>query len=179
MSTLQSTLCSSTRARTQAWEFFFLKQDRIEWYHLSQGTFWNWSFQTYMSHMFMFLQAAYVWSHHCSFFTGLATHTGSWDWLESICTKVSLYIFIKKLKGRKSVNMIQDTLSHKMLFQRLHHLSFIFGYSIYTALHEFFLRSLHSIRTVVIISIDTNCYPPIRSVDNIFYPLRFISRFIL
>lgn len=38
--------------------------------------------------------------------------------------------------GKKAVNMIQETLNHKVPFQRLHHHSFIFGYSIYTALYE-------------------------------------------
>lgn len=38
-----------------------------------------------------------------------------------------------KSKERKTVNIIQETLNNKVLFKCLHRLSFIFGYSIYTA----------------------------------------------
>ncbi len=34
---------------------------------------------------------------------------------------------------------MQETVNHKVLFQRLHHRFFTFGYSVYTALFEYFL----------------------------------------
>lgn len=61
------------------------------------------------------------------------THTGSWDCLESICKNISFYTTTMKSKERKTVNIIQETLNNKVLFKCLHRLSFIFGYSIYTA----------------------------------------------
>lgn len=69
-----------------------------------------------------------------------------------------------KSKGRKTVNMMQKTLIHKVLFQCLHHLSFIFG------LIPVFFRSSHNICIVIIM--ETNCDPPTGSVDYNVYPLR-------
>lgn len=75
-----------------------------------------------------------------------------------------------KSKGKKTVNMIQETLNHKVLFQRLHHPSVGFWLSYLHFLVEVFFRSLHNICMVIIICID----PPTGSVARNVHPLRFV-----
>lgn len=85
-----------------------------------------------------------------------------------------------KPKGKKSVNTIQETSNHKVLLQLLHHLSFIFGYSVYTALYGRLSQSSHGNNyDVMIIHMKTNSCPPTTSVDYVVYPLRFLSMCLL